>query len=160
MICVECGSEMRKSTEPIKEIFRGEELTITSVEHYKCDHCGEIVLSADNGKIFDNKLVEQYAKVSGLSPSEIKSFRTQLGLKQTEFEKMLGVTSPSVSRWESGKVCQSKPVDLLMRAYMDAPYLAETRIAKCEIRAMIVPFPLKAIPEKTTNSFNLDYKEM
>ena len=46
-------------------------------------------------------------------------------MTQKEFESMLGVSSPSASRWESGKVPQSKPVDLLIRVARDIPGVAE-----------------------------------
>lgn len=37
MLCAECGSEMRRCTDPIKETFRGEEIMVTGIEHYLCD---------------------------------------------------------------------------------------------------------------------------
>lgn len=129
MICNVCGSEMIKCSDPIEEDFRGEELTISGIEHYKCSSCDEIVFDAVEGKKFDKALREQYAKNADLlSPGEIKAVRKKLGLNQQEFQRMLGVSSPSVSRWENGKVPQSKPVDLLIRAYDDSPRLAEERM--------------------------------
>ena len=36
------------------------------------------------------------------TPTEIKAFRKQLNLNQTDFAKLLGVDARSVARWEAG----------------------------------------------------------
>ena len=46
MLCSECGSNMRLTTEVVKEKFRGEEFEIDGVEHYVCDNCGETSFDA------------------------------------------------------------------------------------------------------------------
>lgn len=160
MICMECGAQMMKSSDPIKESFRGEEITVTGIEHYKCSSCGEILLGAEEGKLFDEKLVNQYSSLVGLlNPTEIKSIRTKYHLTQQEFEKVLGVSSPSVCRWETGKVIQSKPVDLLMRAYDDSPEIMRSRMEQVEVglyatRQNIIPFRTKRELEQNTYLFS------
>ena len=134
MLCIECGSEMVKCTDSIKEVFRGEELTITGIEHYRCESCGEVLFTAEEGKKYDKAISEQYAmRTDLLSPNDIKEVRKKYNLSQQEFQQVLGVSSPSVSRWETGKAPQSKPVDLLIRAYKDSPLLAEERIKQLGI---------------------------
>jgi|GEM_PF-857539 len=178
MICVECGAEMHKSSAPMKETFRGEELTITGVTYYKCDECGEVLFDAKEGKKFDKELVDQYAKLMGLlSPSEIRDIRKKYDLNQQEFEKVLGVSSPSVSRWETGKVIQSKPIDLLMRAYNKSEALMRERMEQVEIGSSdrannVIPFKprnsriikpyfmsIKSDKSIVSESFNVDVTE-
>ena len=126
MICCECGHEMRLTNEPMKETYRGEEIVVDGIERWSCDGCGNYVISAENASRFSRGLAEAYAKKHRmLAPSEIRETRHSLGLSQKQFEAMLGVTSPSVSRWESGKVQQSKPVDLLIRLIRDVPGVSQ-----------------------------------
>lgn len=135
MICLECGSSMHLSSDPITEIFRGEKLTITGLTYHVCDRCGEIVFNAQEGEKYDALLVEQYAKHADLlSPREIKQIRKKYGVNQQAFERILGVSTPSVSRWETGRVPQSKPVDILMRILDAHPDVMEERMYQTEIR--------------------------
>lgn len=130
---------MHKCSSPIKETFRGEELTIHGIDHYVCKECGEIIFDAENGQLFDQKLTSQYASLMGLlTPTEIRKIRKRFGLNQQDFERVLGVSTPSVSRWETGKVPQSKPVDLLMRAYNQIPQLMEDRMKQIEVAPLRV----------------------
>lgn len=122
MICAECGSEMRLTSEPLTEKFRGVDITVNGIKRWQCDHCGDNVMDVDVAEKFARAQIEEYAHMMGtLSPSEIFDLRKSLGLKQKDFEKLLGVSSPTVSRWESGAVQQSKPVDNLMRLIRDVP---------------------------------------
>ena len=76
MLCAECGSEMRRCTDPIKETFRGEEIMVTGIEHYLCDSCGEILFGSNEGKDFDAEILRQYAlRENLLTPQEIKTIR-------------------------------------------------------------------------------------
>lgn len=116
MICPECGSEMIASSEPIEESFKGEDLTICGIDHFVCGSCGEVFMGAAESKAYGKALIDQYAEAAGLlGPSRIKALRRRYGLTQTEFERVIGVASPTVSRWERGQSIQSKPVDNLLR---------------------------------------------
>ncbi len=158
MLCAECGSEMRRCTDPIKETFRGEEIMVTGIEHYLCDSCGEILFGSNEGKDFDAEILRQYAlRENLLTPQEIKTIRKRNGLNQQDFEKVLGVSSPSISRWETGRVLQSKPLDLLMRAYDKEPMLLKERMKEKGIYSKannIVSFPIKT--NAVVNRFAFD----
>lgn len=126
MICCECGHEMRLTREPMKETYRGEELVVEGIERWTCDECGDYVVSLEEADKLSHALANAYAKSHRLlTPEDVRAARHELGMTQKEFESMLGVSSPSASRWESGKVPQSKPVDLLIRVARDIPGVAE-----------------------------------
>lgn len=145
MICAECGAKMHRSSAPVEETFRGERITLEGIEHFECDACGEVAFDAENGKKYDETLIDKYSQLAGLlSPREIRRIRKDHGLTQRDFERVLGVSSPSVSRWETGKVIPSKPIDLLMRAYRDSPELLESRMEQVEVG--VYAANLKAIP--------------
>lgn len=122
MRCAECGSELRETSEPIIETYRGESITINGIRHMQCDRCGEYELSADEADRLSRMLADEYARRHGLlSPSEIRSLRKSLGMTQRQFEEAVGVTSPTCSRWENGTSQQSRTADRLMRVMRDVP---------------------------------------
>lgn len=125
MFCSECGHDMRLTDEPICETFRGEEFVVEGVEHYACDECGNYAVSAKASDLLAGKLADAYAKAHGmLAPDEVKALRKSLRLNQAEFEELLGVSRPTVCRWERGSVMQTKTADLLMRVTRDVPGVA------------------------------------
>ena len=66
-----------------------------------------------------------------LTPDEIKALRHQIGLTQTEFERLLGAGPKTVLRWERGSVIQNGATDALRRVLRDVPealaYLLDAR---------------------------------
>ena len=144
MFCCECGHEMRLSSEPITEQFRGESITVDGIERYVCDECGNDVMSAAMATKLSMALSREYAARKGLlSPEEIKRIREGLGLTQEDFEKMVGVSSPTACRWERGTSPQSRTADLLLRAVRDLPDMAdylkhETGLAACTTSGSVV----------------------
>lgn len=135
MRCAACGGTLSRTEAPIEESFRGETIWVYDVDHYECDSCGEIELDADALDSWSQKIDEAYRAKNGLlSPEEIKSIRTSLGLSQMEFEAVLGVGKISVSRWENGKVIQNKTVDKLMRTMRDHPCAADDLINRAEVQ--------------------------
>jgi DNA-binding transcriptional regulator YiaG len=69
---------------------------------------------------------QEVAKEKGLlSPEEIKGIRKSLGLKQHDFETLIGVSSPTASRWETGAMLPSKTTDTLIRVLAEFPEVVE-----------------------------------
>lgn len=140
MFCAECGHDMRLTSEPMRETFRGEEFVVEGIERYICDECGEYSITPEMADRLTERLTREYARRHGLlTPGEVRDARKALGLRQSEFEKMLGVTAPSASRWETGATHQSKPVDLLIRVARDVPgaagYLSDMAGVECPMAA-------------------------
>ena len=126
MMCMDCGSKMRRTTEPITEIYKGCSLTVSGIEHYVCDACGEYEIGAKEAESLSRALLSEYAKARDLlTPSEIRGIRKRLGLKQVEFERLLGVSTPAASRWETGAAAPSRSVCKLMRMYDAHPELLD-----------------------------------
>ena len=122
MFCCECGSEMRFTDEPISEEFRGELITVEGIERHVCDQCGNDVMSAEMATKLSMGLASEYARRSGLlAPEEIKAIRKQFDLTQADLEKIAGVSSPAVCRWERGAALQSGSADLLLRMFRGVP---------------------------------------
>ena len=161
MLCVECGAEMRWTDEPVAEVFKGMEFTVEGVRRYVCDSCGNDEMDVEEAEKLSRELSRRYAEAQGLlTPKEIRNLRKQLGLNQKEFEKLLKVSSPTVSRWETGAMQQSKQADELMRIYMsrrdvleDALERAEIHhVPKCSIELPTVPVGWQPRPEFKSKS--------
>lgn len=143
MFCPECGyKELIETDKPMTEEFKGEQITVEGITRFECPQCGEYVIFADQGIKLSEILYEEYRKrLNLLFPSEIKAIRKKYGWTQVEFEKILGVTSPTVSRWESNRVIQTKVADNLMRALMQNEGLAEELAQRAGVK---IPEPALA----------------
>lgn len=143
MFCPECGyKELIETCSPMVEEFKGEQITVEGITRYECPKCGEYVISAGQMEKLDNFLYDEYRKRIGLlSPHEIKAIRKKYGWTQVEFEKILGVSSPTVSRWESNYVIQTKIADNLMRAIRQDESFAEELAQRAGVK---IPEPALA----------------
>jgi putative zinc finger/helix-turn-helix YgiT family protein len=83
--------------------------------------------------------VETYRQLGLLTPEEIKAGRERLGLSQQELAELLGLGGNSLSRWEKGRVYQSRSSDALLRIVFKIPsaldYLKERSVGRRRPRA-------------------------
>lgn len=135
MFCAECGApKMRRTDEPITDTFKGTKITVRGVGHWVCDSCGEVIFSADDLKDYAEAENAAFREMHGLlSPSEIRAIREDYGLTQAQFEAVLGVKSPTVSRWETGAIVQTKPIDNLMRMFRNHQCVADDLLQQAEL---------------------------
>ncbi|WP_124061665.1 type II TA system antitoxin MqsA family protein [Gordonibacter sp. Marseille-P4307] len=116
MICAECGDELEKSYAPIETAFRGTMVVVEGVEHFVCRSCSEVFFNGGQADDFADAVDAAYRRANGLlAPDEIRRIRKQLRMNQDEFQSLLGVGKTTVSRWESGRIIQSKSTDNLIR---------------------------------------------
>ena len=162
MICGECGCILRETREPVVEEYRGEQFSVSGIRHFKCDVCGNCEFLAEDADLLSEKIAAQYEEHHKLlSPAEIRETRASLGLTQVEFEELLGVSSPTCSRWENGAVQQSKSADRLIRLIASVPaareYLEQlNKVSTANYAAEIIQFaPLvRAGAHAVTPSFD------
>lgn len=122
MRCIECGSVMIETTAPITETVRGVSVTVEGIEHFRCEHCGNTTMSIEAAELLAKKQMAALARAKGiLAPDEIRAIRKRLDLTQREFEELIGVSSPTVSRWETGAMLPSKTTDTLIRLLGEFP---------------------------------------
>ena len=145
MFCHECGASLRETREPMREPYRGEEFVIEGVCHYQCDECGEYMIDGENANELSRRLHEEYARRHGLlSPAQIRAIRTALGVSQKQFEAMLGVSSPTVSRWETGYMQQTLVADNLIRLVGQVPGAADLLMRRANVtprKTPVIDFP-------------------
>ena len=134
MFCLECGCDMVLSTDPITEVYRGESIVVEGIEHFACPNCGEYSVSAEESKKLSRALANVFAERQGLlAPDQIVALRKKYNLNQSDFQKVLGVTGVTTSRWETGRTQQTKPVDNLMRMMDKHPCVAFDLMQRAEV---------------------------
>lgn len=134
MFCLDCGCDLIESSEPIIEEYKGERFSIDGIAHLLCPQCGEYVLDSAGSKALSSALVSKYAELQGLlTPEEIAKIRGDLKLTQEDFQRAIGVTGVTVSRWETGKAQQSKVADNLLRGIRDYPCFAQNLMERAEV---------------------------
>jgi DNA-binding transcriptional regulator YiaG len=84
----------------------------------RCQECGELV--------FDNWADEQInlafrKQVALLTPEQIRTNRTALGLSRHDLAVRLGVEEDLVRRWEENGTLHSRALDNLLRLYFAFP---------------------------------------
>lgn len=122
MRCIKCGSVMLETTAPITETVRGVSVTVEGIEHYCCEHCRNTTMSIEAAELLAKEQMRAVARAKGiLAPEEIRAIRKRLELTQREFEELIGVSSPTASRWETGAMLPSKTADTLIRLLGEFP---------------------------------------
>ncbi|MEE8732895.1 MAG: type II TA system antitoxin MqsA family protein [Eggerthellaceae bacterium] len=136
MRCDKCGGRMAESLDPIEVDFKGEHLTVLDVPHFLCENCDDIAFNAEQLDAYSHAIDEAYRERMGLlSPSQIKSIRKSISCTQAQFESLVGVSTPTVSRWETGASIQQKTADNLMRVIEKFPGIADFLAERAEAYA-------------------------
>ena len=121
MKCAECGERM----EAIEGVHRYDEcgldnIHLMDIPMYKCPSCGETEVEIPCMEELHQLLgLLVVFKPKRLSQNEVKYLRNHLGYTQEELATQMGVTRPSVARWET-----EKPITLnndlsLRRLYLE-----------------------------------------
>lgn len=115
--CPMCDKGSLKK-EIVTELFeyKGKTIEIPDYIKYRCDVCGEAIVDNNTIRKSGKILKEFKRRVDGLLTAEqIKAIRLKLGLTQAELAEIVGGGAKSLARYESGKVCQSRGMDNLLR---------------------------------------------
>lgn len=134
MICPECGAAMRRTDERIVDHYRGVEVMVDGIDHFVCDECEETAFPKKSMSQYVDAVHKEYRGKTGLlSPAEIRGTREKYGLTQREFQQVIGVKDPTVSRWETGKVVQDEVADNLIRVVRDHECVARDLMERHEV---------------------------
>lgn len=118
LFCENCGELVKYEVITKKESYniRGDEITIDA-DIPVCKNCGaelfDIYLEDNNLR----KAYSLYAKMHGLvTPEEIKKIRKKYGLNQELFARILGISRPTLARYENGSLPSEAVSNLIKQA--------------------------------------------
>lgn len=128
--CPCCGQRtMGRVTRTVTTRVRHEgrepiEVTVEDVPAWRCTNPDCKPPHPDDAILEDAEAAERiteacYRALGLLTPAEIRANRERLGLTQQELQEYLGLGSNSLSRWESGRVYQSRSHDMLLRIFFN-----------------------------------------
>jgi putative zinc finger/helix-turn-helix YgiT family protein len=115
--CAICDSEkVRKVRRSYATKYNQVPISIKGAEMYECSACGERFFTPEQARAVSIATKNQVRQTQGLLSAEaIVEVRRRLGLSQTDLEDLFGLGQKVVTRWETGRVVQSKAADVALR---------------------------------------------
>lgn len=101
-----------------------------------CPKCGEVLYGAEAAVVRHQAICRALGL---LSPAEIKSLRERLGPDQEDFARLTGIGVATLSRWERGRLMQTRALDRYLRLLDALPQATQ-----------FLKILQKSIPESTT----------
>jgi putative zinc finger/helix-turn-helix YgiT family protein len=134
MTCPICGTGQAKQ---IKKAYRtmydGQPVSLPKVEMFRCAECQEEFFNPEQAQAVSVEVKNTVRRLSGLLPPErILAIREKVHLTQSELERLFGQGPKVVTRWESGRVIQSKTADTILRMLEKDPDIILSLLKKVE----------------------------
>jgi putative zinc finger/helix-turn-helix YgiT family protein len=104
----------------------------------ECPACGETLYGPDAARVRHQAICRTLGL---LTPEQIKGVREKLGKKQAEFARLTGVGVATLSRWEQGRLIQTRALDRYLRLLQWEENVQRLRNLEGGIKAMS-PTPL------------------
>lgn len=93
--------------------------------HSVCENCNEILYAGSQISQYEFARAQAIREADGLlSPDELRNVRVKYKLTQTDMERLLSTGAKTWTRWERGKITQSKATDSLLRVFASDPSVA------------------------------------
>lgn len=117
MRCAVCnGKQVGAVKRPYSAKYNRLPVRLRRVEMYECRQCGERFLTPEQARRVTGRVKAAARETLGLLPPEhIIAVRKQHGFTQRALERLLGLGPKVITRWEQGKVLQTKPADDILR---------------------------------------------
>lgn len=144
--CTACDDGVvEERVEPLLVQHDGQSATIQD-RRTVCAACGTVSYRGSQISEHERAVAAAIREMDGLlSAEELLRIRTKYRLKQTDLEQMLSTGPKTWTRWERGKVPQSKPADKLIRLMAEDPELTrqlmrQSGVVNAEAEAAIEGF--------------------
>lgn len=117
MTCASCDSEkVKRVRRKYATKYNQVPIYLKDAEMYECFSCGERFFTPEQARAVSIATKNQVRQTQGLlSPQAIVEIRHRLRLSQTDLEELFGLGPKVVTRWETGRVVQSKTADIALR---------------------------------------------
>lgn len=119
--CSLCGGpvQLHREVRPIRILGRTVEV---EDEFYRCASCEEEFYLPGMMDAVMKRATARIREEDGLlTPEQVRAVRKKYGFTQPEFERLLGVGTNTVVRWERGTVPQNSAADSLLRLIREFP---------------------------------------
>lgn len=132
--CSSCGENaVQERVVPLAFEHNGQHLEISD-RHMFCERCGNISYIGKQISEHEFAIAAAIRATEGLlSAEELRRVRSKYRLKQTDMEQMLSTGPKTWTRWERGKVPQSKAADKLIRLIAEDPDVARSLMEQAKI---------------------------
>jgi putative zinc finger/helix-turn-helix YgiT family protein len=116
-LCAVCSSDrVTKIRKDFPARYNQTPIVVRDAEMYECADCGERFFEPEQAKALSLAIKEEARRIGRLlSPKQIVAIRERLGLTQNALEDLLGLGPKVVTRWETGRVLQSRAADVVLR---------------------------------------------
>lgn len=123
--CVECGQAALAIRVVPFTVIHGNKDGVIKDERTVCGHCGTVSYVGEQASRHELAVAAKIREMDGLlSAEDLRRIRLKYGFRQTDMEAMLSVGPKTWTRWERGKVPQSKAADTLIRVLAADPEVA------------------------------------
>jgi len=123
--CLKCGECAVRERRADLRIERSGREKIFSDWQMFCSSCENVSYEGHQISEHERARADAIRELEGLlSPDELLAIRTKYQLKQTDLEQMLSTGPKTWTRWERGKIPQSKAADTLIRIIATDPGVA------------------------------------
>jgi putative zinc finger/helix-turn-helix YgiT family protein len=123
--CVECGQAALAVRVVPFTVVHGNKEALIQDEQTVCGHCGTVSYVGEQASRHELAVAAKIREMDGLlSAEDLRRIRLKYGFRQTDMEAMLSVGPKTWTRWERGKVPQSKAADTLIRVLAADPEVA------------------------------------
>jgi HTH-type transcriptional regulator/antitoxin MqsA len=124
--CPSCGHQplvARKVRDEFEYGPDGERVTVVAegVPVLVCPACGETLYGPEAAAVRHQAICHALGL---LSPAEIKALRERLGPDQEGFARLTGIGVATLSRWERGRLLQTRALDRYLRLLAAVPQAA------------------------------------
>jgi len=124
-ICVACGKPTLTEQVVPFEFRHGQKHATIQDCQTVCGTCGTVSYVGEQASRHELAVAAKIREMDGLlSPDELRNIRLKYAFRQTDLEAMLSVGPKTWTRWERGKVPQSKAADTLIRVLAANPGVA------------------------------------
>ena len=126
-LCARCGNDaLEEIIVPFVVEYSGKKKTIQD-KRMRCSACENLSYQGSQISEHERAVATAERELGGLlSPEALLNIRLKYRFKQTEMEQMLSTGPKTWTRWERGKVTQSRAADKLLRLMAENPDIART----------------------------------
>jgi putative zinc finger/helix-turn-helix YgiT family protein len=124
-LCVVCGNAtLTEQIVSLAIVHGGHQGEIEDLQTI-CTSCGNVSYVGDQVSRHELAVAAKIRDMEGLlSAEELRRIRLKYAFRQTDLEAMLSIGPKTWTRWERGKVPQSKAADTLIRVLAEDPEVA------------------------------------